>query len=110
MEPPATQNPKKLKKKGFNKNTKNPALPKVGQWLGFCLKMEGLIRGGTLPKSQQTQKSSKWGPEPLKGAPGLPKLPKMMTFTSQNLENSHCKNEPKMKKLSKKEANKKACH
>ena len=52
---------KKLIKKGFAKNIQNPALPKVG------------FRRGTLPKSQQTQKSSKWGPEPPKSAPGLPK-------------------------------------
>ena len=62
-----------------------------------------LFRGGTLPKSQQTQKSSKWGSGLPKGAPGLPKSPKMMTFASQNLENPiakmihKCNNYPKMK-------------
>ena len=55
------------------KNTQNPALPKVGLWSGFGVKMGGFFRGGTLPKSKHTQKSSKWGPEPPKGGPGLPK-------------------------------------
>ena len=53
--------------------------------------MEVGFRRGTFPKSQQTQKSSKWGPEPPKGGPGLPKLPKMITFASHNLENSIAK-------------------
>ena len=53
--------------------------------------MEVRFRRGTFPKSQQTQKSSKWGPEPPKGAPGLPKLLKITTFASQNRENSIAK-------------------
>ena len=46
-----------------------------------------LFRGGTLPKSQQTQKSSKWGSGLLKGAPRVPKSRKIIHLSSQNLEN-----------------------
>ena len=65
--------------------------------------MEIGFRGGALPKSQQTQKSPKWKPEPLKSPPGFQNDKKIITFASQHIENpiaetiQKCKNYQIMK-------------
>jgi len=56
----------KNKKNEHSKNTKKTALQKVMYGCDLASKMVDPFASKTLPKSQQSQKSSKWAPGPPK--------------------------------------------
>ena len=107
MEPPASQNPKKLKKEGSKKHQKS-STPKSGLVVRFWYQNGGRISSRNAPKITTNPKIVEMGARASKRCPRPPKITKNDDSRLPKSRKSHCGNNSKMQKLSKNEANKKA--
>ena len=106
MEPPATQNPKKLE----NKKLETPKIQHSQKWVSgwvFVSKW-GDFFVADRPKITTNPKIFEMGPRASKRCPLAPKITKNVDYRLPKSRKSHCTNDPLMQKLSKNEANEKA--
>ena len=107
MEPPAFPNPKKLITKTLKKHPKS-STPKSRVVVRFLSQNGNTFSWRNAPKITSNPKIVKMGPRASKRCPRAPKMTENNDFCRSKYRTFHCKNDPKIKKISKHEANKKA--